>query len=59
MEYSNDNSSSKDTTRLLASYMLSLSLIPLNEELAGDERTWKNADSGNHGIVHLIDIYSE
>jgi len=31
----------------------------LNEGPAGDERTWKNADSGNHGIVHLTDIYSE
>jgi surface antigen len=34
-------------------------LILLNEGSVGSERKWKNEDSGNHGIVHLTDIYSE
>ena len=34
-------------------------LILLNEGVLDSERVWKNATSGNHGIVHLTDIYSE
>jgi surface antigen len=25
----------------------------------GDERTWSNADSGNSGILKLVDIYDD
>lgn len=35
------------------------SLILLNNASIGDERKWENTESGNHGIVHLKDIYSK
>lgn len=35
------------------------SLILLNTGSLGDKQAWKNTESGNHGIVHLSDIYSE
>lgn len=34
------------------------SLIMLNTGSIGEQQGWKNAESGNHGIVHLLDIYS-
>ncbi len=35
------------------------SLYLLNNGTKGEERQWKNADSGNHGVVVLKDIYTE
>ena len=43
----------------LTVFTLTQKNLLLNEGPAGDERIWKNADSGNHGTVHLTDIYSE
>jgi surface antigen len=35
------------------------SLVLLNNASLGDEQEWENTESGNHGIVHLKDIYSK
>ena len=35
------------------------SLYLLNNGTKGEERQWENADSGNHGVVVLTDIYKE
>ena len=36
-----------------------VSLNLLNNGKPGDEQKWKNADSGNSGVVHLQDTYSK
>jgi len=35
------------------------SLYLLNNGTKGEERQWENADSGNHGVVELKDIYTD
>ena len=35
------------------------SLYLLNNGTKGEERQWENADSGNHGVIVLTDIYTE
>ncbi len=35
------------------------SLLLLNNGFKGEERQWSNTESGHHGTVMLVDIYSE